>query len=49
MKIGPNIYHMNKSGKNINNECPFGRSDHVVLEIEIKGNMEAKHEESFKK
>ena len=31
------------------NECPFGRSDHVILEIEIKGNMEDKQDESYKK
>ena len=35
--------------RNINYECPFGRSDHVVLEIEIKGDMEEKQEESYKK
>ena len=33
----------------INNECPFGRSDHVVLEIEIKGDIKDKQEESYKK
>ena len=26
--------------KDINYECPFGNSDHVVLEIEKKGDME---------
>ena len=35
--------------KDINYECPFGRSDYVVLEIEIKGDMENKQEESYKK
>ena len=33
----------------INYECPFGRSDYVVLEIEIKGDMEDKQKESYKK
>ena len=33
----------------IDYECPFGRSDHVVLKIEIKGDMEDKQEESYKK
>ena len=32
-----------------NHECLFGRSDYVVLEIEIKGDMEDKQEESHKK
>ena len=32
----------------INYECPF-RSDHVVLEIEITGDIEDKQEESYKK
>ena len=27
---------------------PYGRSDHVVLEIEIKGDIEDKQEESYK-
>ena len=35
-------------GKNINYECTFGRSDHVVLEIEIKEDIEDKQEESYK-
>ena len=35
--------------KDIDYECPFGRSDHVVLEIEIKGDMKDKQEESYKK
>ena len=26
----------------INYDCPFGRSDHVVLEIEIKGDIKDK-------
>ena len=34
--------------KDINYECPFGRSDHVVIEIEIKGDMENKQENSYK-
>ena len=29
--------------------CPFGRSDHADLEIEIKEDMEDKQEESYKK
>ena len=33
----------------INYECPFGRSDHVVLEIEIKGDLKDKLEESYTK
>ena len=28
-------------------ECHFGRSDHVVLKIEIKENMENKQKESY--
>ena len=32
----------NISGKDKNYECPFGRSDHVVLEIEIKLDIEDK-------
>ena len=28
----------------INYECPFGRSEHMVLEIEIKGNIEDKQD-----
>ena len=35
--------------KDINYECPFGRTDHVVLEIKIKEYMENKQEESYKK
>ena len=38
-----------KLEKDINYKCPFGRSDHVVLEIEIKGDIEDKQEESCKK
>ena len=34
--------------KDINYECLFGMKDHVVLEIEIKGNMEDKQKESYK-
>ena len=30
-------------------ECPFRRSDHVFLEIEIKGDIEDKQEEYKKK
>ena len=33
----------------INHECPFGSSDHVVLEIDIKRDIEDKQEESYKK
>ena len=33
----------------INYECPFGRNDHVVLEIEIKGDIKDKQEKSYKK
>ena len=33
----------------INYECPFGKSDHVVLEIDIKGDIKDKQEESYKK
>ena len=33
----------------INYECPFRRSGHVVLEIEIKGDIKDKQEESCKK
>ena len=35
--------------KDINYECPFGRSDHMVLKIEIKGDIKDKQEESYKK
>ena len=31
-----------------NYDCPFGRSDNMVLEIEIKGDIENKLEESYK-
>ena len=33
----------------ISYECPLGRSDHVVLEIDIKGDIKEKKEESYKK
>ena len=33
----------------MNYEGPFERGNHVVLEIEIKGDMEDKQEESYKK
>ena len=32
-----------------NSECLFGRSDHVVLEIEFKRDIKDKQEESYKK
>ena len=40
------IINLEKDG---NYECPFGKSDHVVLKIEIKRGMEGKLEESHKK
>ena len=33
----------------INYECPFGRSDHVILEIQIKADIKDKQGESYKK
>ena len=41
------IYKEINLEKDINHECPLGRSDHVVLEIEIKGNIEDKQKESY--
>ena len=34
---------------NINYECPFGKSDHAVLKIEIKGDIKGKQKKSYKK
>ena len=35
--------------KDGNYECSFGSSDHVVLEIDIKGDIKIMQEESYKK
>ena len=35
--------------KDINYECPFGRNDHVVLEIDIKGNMDENRRNHIKR
>ena len=35
--------------KDINHECPYRRIDNVVIEIEIKGDIEDEQEQSYKK
>ena len=43
------IYYRNNLETDINYESPFGRSDHGIMEIEFKGDIKDKQEESYKK
>ena len=48
MQLRHRILQLGKYIQDINYECPFERSDYVVLDIEIKGDIEDKQEESYK-